>query len=167
MFVGLRRTTKIEVLKARACRNAASSALVLHLHVALELRPSDRYSRGISYYDRKWDNRYEDMACKPHFGTVSDATFRCEPSDVLPYLLFTVSMHDPGLVQGKSVLELGSGVGLLGIIIAAIQLDKFSKAGRIRLTDVNSHVLKRCVDNMSVPCSTCQHPSSISQSSCQ
>ena len=58
---------------------------------------------------------------------------------------------------GKRILELGSGVGYLGLVAAAIQLDALAEDGpepSIWLTDVNSVVLSRCRDNLNLPCST-------------
>lgn len=59
-------------------------------------------------------------------------------------------------VLGKRVLELGSGVGYLGLVIAALQLNtpnQESPESSIWLTDVNSIVLSRCRDNLNLPCS--------------
>lgn len=60
-------------------------------------------------------------------------------------------------MRGKRVLELGSGVGYLGLVIAAIQLDtpdQENTESSIWLTDVNDFVLSRCRDNLDLPCST-------------
>jgi len=61
----------------------------------------------------------------------------------------------PERVLGKRVLELGSGVGYLGLVIAAIQLNTPNQEGpdsSIWLTDVNNIVLSRCRDNLNLPC---------------
>jgi len=65
--------------------------------------------------------------------------------------------HFAERVRAKRVLELGSGVGYLGLVVAAIQLDTPNRGDpepSIWLTDVNSVVLSRCWDNLSLPCST-------------
>ena len=68
-----------------------------------------------------------------------------------------MSCHLTERVVGKRILELGSGVGYLGLVAAAIQLDTPAEGDpepSIWLTDVNSVVLSRCRDNLSLPCST-------------
>jgi len=55
----------------------------------------------------------------------------------------------------KSILELGSGIGFLGIIVGTLQLAKgSSQSGSLWLTDVSDEVLQRCRENLSLPCST-------------
>jgi hypothetical protein len=58
-------------------------------------------------------------------------------------------------LANKSVLELGSGTGLLGLIVADIQVSHGGTTGSsvLHLTDVNEDVLKRCNENMQLPCS--------------
>ncbi|KAF9643953.1 hypothetical protein BDM02DRAFT_3191056 [Thelephora ganbajun] len=61
----------------------------------------------------------------------------------------------PERVKGKRVLELGSGVGYLGLVVAAIQLDtpeQEKSEPSIWLTDVNNVVLSRCRDNLDLSC---------------
>ncbi|KAI0640005.1 hypothetical protein C8Q77DRAFT_1084036 [Trametes polyzona] len=58
----------------------------------------------------------------------------------------------PELVQGKNVLELGCGVGFLGIVTASIQLESESGPGSLWLTDVHEPVLQRCQENLQLPC---------------
>ncbi|KAM5532252.1 hypothetical protein V8D89_014091 [Ganoderma adspersum] len=59
----------------------------------------------------------------------------------------------PELVTGKRVLELGCGIGFLGIIIGSIQVSKPSpNASSLWLTDVNEPVLHRCEHNLKLPC---------------
>lgn len=58
--------------------------------------------------------------------------------------------------KGKRVLELGCGVGYLGLVVAAIQLnapDPENFASSVWLTDVNEVVLSRCRKNLNLPCS--------------
>ena len=59
-------------------------------------------------------------------------------------------------MRRKRVLELGSGVGYLGLVVAAIQLDTPDTENlehSVWLTDVNDVVLSRCRDNLNLPCS--------------
>ncbi|KIM88688.1 hypothetical protein PILCRDRAFT_2883 [Piloderma croceum F 1598] len=72
----------------------------------------------------------------------------------------------PELITNKRILELGSGSGFLGIIVASLQqldhtYDEGTHAsGPIWLTDVNDVVLSRCRDNVQLPCnSSSSHPS--------
>jgi len=60
--------------------------------------------------------------------------------------------QNPDLIRNKSVLELGSGVGFLGIVLATLQVSAKNPVGRIVLTDVNPHVLARCEDNLALSC---------------
>ena len=66
-------------------------------------------------------------------------------------LLIIVS---PELVQQTRVLELGSGVGFLGIVAATLQVSHGHTRGTLTLTDVNDEVLVTCGKNSSLPCST-------------
>ncbi|KAF9011079.1 putative methyltransferase-domain-containing protein [Cyathus striatus] len=63
----------------------------------------------------------------------------------------------PDLVSSKRILELGSGIGFLGIIIASLQRLSGGELPEnpLWLTDVNEEVLARCKKNLSLPCS---HP---------
>ena len=62
------------------------------------------------------------------------------------------------LIANKRILELGSGIGFLGIICASVQLLKQTTenapAPHLWLTDVNDDVLARCKANVQMPCST-------------
>jgi len=76
----------------------------------------------------------------------------------------------PEVVRSKRVLELGSGIGFLGILIAGIQQSalqnvaslgdtpksKTATDSRVRpslcLTDANTNVLARCQENVRLPC---------------
>ncbi|THH33146.1 hypothetical protein EUX98_g1047 [Antrodiella citrinella] len=62
------------------------------------------------------------------------------------------------LVSGKSVLELGSGIGLLGIVVATLQV-RSQLSSRLCLTDVRPDVLDRCQNNLTLPCNiSSSHP---------
>ncbi|KAF9785712.1 hypothetical protein BJ322DRAFT_1055945 [Thelephora terrestris] len=61
----------------------------------------------------------------------------------------------PEHVRGKRVLELGCGVGYLGLVVAEIQLSATeleNPESSIWLTDVNDVVLSRCRENVNLPC---------------
>ncbi|KAG9313980.1 putative methyltransferase-domain-containing protein [Chiua virens] len=65
------------------------------------------------------------------------------------------------LVNTSNVLELGSGTGFIGILVASLQLH--AAHGRqmpsVYLTDVNSIVLARCQNNVRLPCNkSSSHP---------
>ncbi|KAG8219426.1 putative methyltransferase-domain-containing protein [Butyriboletus roseoflavus] len=69
------------------------------------------------------------------------------------------------LVDTSNVLELGSGTGFIGILVASLQLHTtIPPFGRempsaIYLTDVNSTVLVRCQNNVRLPCNkSSSHP---------
>jgi len=83
------------------------------------------------------------------------------------YVLSQYLIMHPELIISKRVLELGSGVGFLGIIVATLQ--QLSKTANVRLTnlssgslwltDVNDEVLTRCRDNLNLPCNmSSSHP---------
>ena len=75
---------------------------------------------------------------------------RCVRSISSPYLFVNLA-----LLANKSVLELGSGTGFLGLIVADIQVGHSGTTGSsvLHLTDVNEDVLRRCHENMELPCS--------------
>lgn len=65
------------------------------------------------------------------------------------------SLHiDLALLANKSVLELGSGTGFLGLIVADIQVGHGGMSGSsvLYLTDINEDALRRCRENMQLPC---------------
>ncbi|KAF8578735.1 hypothetical protein K439DRAFT_1416909 [Ramaria rubella] len=73
----------------------------------------------------------------------------------------------PDVIQGRRVLELGSGAGFLGLIIAALQLDHLNGPGLLEhscfpnliLSDANSEVLERCRQNFQLACNNMNdHP---------
>ncbi|KAF8528297.1 hypothetical protein JB92DRAFT_3107263 [Gautieria morchelliformis] len=71
----------------------------------------------------------------------------------------------PDLVQGRRVLELGSGAGFLGLTMATLQMDRLDNFSGISLptlvlSDINSDVLSRCRQNFLLPCNRMEsHPS--------
>ncbi|KAI0347973.1 hypothetical protein BDW22DRAFT_1479856 [Trametopsis cervina] len=67
-----------------------------------------------------------------------------------------------GIVRGKSILELGCGVGFLGLVLSAIQLSDPTPTSTnpITLTDLNPGVLARCEENLALSCNASStHPS--------
>jgi len=69
------------------------------------------------------------------------------------------------LITNKRILELGSGSGFLGIIVASLQQSDHTcdegihASGTIWLTDVNDVVLSRCRENVQLPCNrSSSHP---------
>ncbi|KAF8347544.1 putative methyltransferase-domain-containing protein [Amanita rubescens] len=68
------------------------------------------------------------------------------------FILADHLLSNPELVQAKSVLELGSGVGFLGIVVAAIQHRDMLPGSSLFLTDVDEQVLSRCRRNVSLAC---------------
>lgn len=72
---------------------------------------------------------------------------------------------NPSVVKHRRVLELGSGVGFLGIVVASLQLQHATTSscndlcGTLYLTDVNEEVLVRCKKNIVLPCNrSSTHP---------
>ncbi|KAI0673724.1 putative methyltransferase-domain-containing protein [Trametes maxima] len=61
-------------------------------------------------------------------------------------------LKNPALVQDKRVLELGCGIGFLGMIVASMQLEDDVAPASLWLTDVNEAVLQRCEDNLRLRC---------------
>lgn len=64
----------------------------------------------------------------------------------------------PDIVRGKHVLELGAGVGFLGILISKLQSgldsDSINEKFSIMMSDVDDNVLERNKYNVSLPPST-------------
>ncbi|KAN0100241.1 putative methyltransferase domain containing protein [Tylopilus felleus] len=73
-------------------------------------------------------------------------------------------IQHPYFVRSSNVLELGSGTGFIGILVASLQLHAANlpfgrKMPFIYLTDVNSTVLGRCQNNVKLPCNkSSSHP---------
>ncbi|KAF8625666.1 hypothetical protein AX15_005245 [Amanita polypyramis BW_CC] len=68
------------------------------------------------------------------------------------FILADYLFNNPELIQGKSVLELGSGTGFLGAVIAMRQQQNMLPGTSLYLTDVNEQVLLRCHNNINLPC---------------
>ncbi|EJU04695.1 hypothetical protein DACRYDRAFT_114049 [Dacryopinax primogenitus] len=65
------------------------------------------------------------------------------------------------VVKGKKVLELGSGTGFLGILVAQLQLlaGEGNGVGEVWMTDCSDAVLHRCANNVHLPCNNLEaHP---------
>lgn len=70
----------------------------------------------------------------------------------------------PETVQDRNLLELGSGAGFLGLVVARLQLNDYDARLKtthpsLALSDVNSDVLQRCHQNFHLPCNNMnRHP---------
>ncbi|CAL1694583.1 unnamed protein product [Somion occarium] len=68
------------------------------------------------------------------------------------------------VIQNKRILELGCGIGLLGVIAATLQIPASPEKPQdaqsaICLTDVRIDVLERCQSNLDLPCNgSSRHP---------
>ncbi|KAJ7654166.1 hypothetical protein B0H17DRAFT_957118 [Mycena rosella] len=68
-------------------------------------------------------------------------------------------IRNPALVHRKRILELGSGTGFLGSVVASLQLLGPAPPGTLWMSDINDAVLSRCRDNVQLPCnSSSSHP---------
>ncbi|RPD82244.1 hypothetical protein L226DRAFT_20556 [Lentinus tigrinus ALCF2SS1-7] len=68
----------------------------------------------------------------------------------------------PELIVARRVLELGCGVGFLGLIAASVQLEgRDPENASLWLTDVNERVLQRCETNLSLTCNDSSHHSNV------
>jgi len=68
---------------------------------------------------------------------------------------------NPDTVKNRRVLELGSGIGFLGLVVADLQLDANPGSYSLTMTDVNSEVLSRCRDNFQLSCNNVKRHSSL------
>ncbi|KAK0208676.1 hypothetical protein DFS33DRAFT_1380177 [Desarmillaria ectypa] len=73
-------------------------------------------------------------------------------------------------VRDTCVLELGSGIGFLGMIVGSLQMLAGSPTDippgdaprtMLHLTDVDSEVIARCISNIKLPCSNIYHRQNI------
>lgn len=71
------------------------------------------------------------------------------------FVLAQFLIQNPTVLVNKSVLELGSGTGFLGLMVADIQVSSggVTRQPALSLTDVNEDVLRRCHENTQLPCS--------------
>ncbi|KAJ3936148.1 MAG: putative methyltransferase-domain-containing protein [Lentinula lateritia] len=67
-------------------------------------------------------------------------------------MLASYLIQNPGIIEGKRVLELGSGIGFLGIIAASLQQLSPKDTSSLWLTDVNEEVLSQCRHNIQLSC---------------
>ncbi|KZT57895.1 hypothetical protein CALCODRAFT_508470 [Calocera cornea HHB12733] len=69
-------------------------------------------------------------------------------------------LDNADVVRRETVLELGSGTGFLGILIAQIQLRSVtpsgSRAGEVWMTDNSEAAMERCAANVHLPCNNLQ-----------
>ncbi|KAH9486393.1 Protein-lysine N-methyltransferase EEF2KMT [Psilocybe cubensis] len=73
------------------------------------------------------------------------------------FVLSHYVIKHPEVITSRRVLELGSGIGFLGIVVASLQKfweskDQSSPLSSLFLTDVNNEVLLRCRDNINLSC---------------
>ncbi|TEB38770.1 hypothetical protein FA13DRAFT_1785061 [Coprinellus micaceus] len=71
------------------------------------------------------------------------------------FFLAQYLLDNPETVLGKSILELGSGIGFMGIVIASLQVlcrAQDMPLPKLWLTDVDETVLLTCRRNLELPC---------------
>jgi len=118
--------------------------------------PSSSY---ITYF---WKNssHYEHSTLMESRKLIEEGTTGLTTWPASMYLADYLTSHSD-LVKGKSILELGAGIGLLGMIMATLQVEGPS-SGSICLTDARPDVLDRCQDNLSLPCNVSSSHSALS-----
>ncbi|KAI0308108.1 hypothetical protein B0F90DRAFT_1680221 [Multifurca ochricompacta] len=77
------------------------------------------------------------------------------PSMTCANSLFAIFTCHLAILVNKTILELGSGAGFLGLVVADIQVSRAEVTGHnaLYLTDVNDAVLRRCYENTRLSCS--------------
>ncbi|KAI9454826.1 hypothetical protein F5148DRAFT_1378176 [Russula earlei] len=80
------------------------------------------------------------------------------------FVLAQFLLENSTLLVDKSVLELGSGTGFLGLIVADIQVSSGGLTGlpALHLTDVNGDVLRRCLENTQLACNASHRHGNLS-----
>ncbi|KAI0001730.1 putative methyltransferase-domain-containing protein [Russula vinacea] len=70
------------------------------------------------------------------------------------FVLARFLIQNSTVLINKTILELGSGTGFLGLIVADIQVSSggATEHPALYLTDVNEDVLRRCHENTQLPC---------------
>lgn len=117
---------------------------------------SPRNTAGISHNNRTGNNWTKDLASRPPPSGMAWKTLRYSVAVHFPQTrCLIVLYHTTEYVRGKRVLELGCGVGYLGLVVAAIQLNatELENPEPVWLTDINDIVLSRCRENLNLPCS--------------
>ncbi|KAI0049273.1 hypothetical protein FA95DRAFT_1538540 [Auriscalpium vulgare] len=117
-----------------------------------------------SYVTHFWENRSQGAPLEglAEYGSVtlfeSQTTIESGTTGLrtwrASFVLAQFLIDHPDTVRGHRVLELGSGAGFLGLVIACLQ-QQDGQGGRrsgLCLTDVNEVVLQRCAQNVNLPC---------------
>ncbi|KAJ7597351.1 putative methyltransferase-domain-containing protein [Mycena floridula] len=74
------------------------------------------------------------------------------------FVLAEFLRQHPDVIQRKPIMELGAGIGFLGIIVASLQ-KLADGCSSIWITDLNDDVLARCRSNLLLPCNlSSSHP---------
>ncbi|KIY73505.1 hypothetical protein CYLTODRAFT_485356 [Cylindrobasidium torrendii FP15055 ss-10] len=73
-------------------------------------------------------------------------------------------IHHSETVQNLRVLEVGSGIGFVGVIVGSLQMLQPDDRSMLFLTDVNAEVVARCMSNVKLPCNRTASSSRINHS---